>query len=86
MGSHERCAEIAAKSARLIRMAEAANLRGVLISTQPNFSWITSGLTNRIDASRESGNGALLFTTDGRRFVVANTIECPRLAAEALNG
>jgi antitoxin VapB len=86
VGPHERCIEIAGKSERLLRIAEAANLRGILLATQPNFSWITGGLTNRIDGSRESGNGALLFTTDGRRYVVANTIECPRLAAEPLNG
>lgn len=82
----ERCTEIAEKSARLVRLAETAQLRGVLLTTQPNFSWVTGGLTNRIDGSRESGNGALLFTVDGGRYVVANTIEIPRLASEALVG
>jgi Xaa-Pro aminopeptidase len=82
----ERCTEIAEKSARLVRLAEAAQLRGILLATQPNFSWVTGGLTNRIDGSRESGNGALLFTVDGGRYVVANTIENPRLATEALVG
>jgi Xaa-Pro aminopeptidase len=82
----ERCTEIAEKSARLIRLAEAAHLRGILLTTQPSFSWVTGGLTNRIDGSRESGNGALLFTVDGGRYVVANTIENPRLTSEALNG
>jgi Xaa-Pro aminopeptidase len=84
--SPERCTEIAEKSARLVRLAEASRLRGILLTTQPNFSWVTGGLTNRIDGSRESGNGALLFTVDGRRYVVANTIENPRLASEALVG
>ena len=82
----ERCTEIAEKSARLVRLAEAAQLRGILLATQPNFSWVTGGLTNRIDGSRESGNGALLFTVDGGRYVVANAIENPRLATEALVG
>ena len=82
----ERCTEIAEKAARLVRLAEAAQLRGILLATQPNFSWVTGGLTNRIDGSRESGNGALLFTVDGGRYVVANTIENPRLATEALVG
>jgi Xaa-Pro aminopeptidase len=82
----ERCTEIAEKGARLVRLAEAAQLRGILLATQPNFSWVTGGLTNRIDGSRESGNGALLFTVDGGRYVVANTIENPRLATEALVG
>lgn len=86
MAPDERCLEIVGKAGRLLRLAESANLHGILLATQPNFSWVTGGLTNRIDGSRESGNGALLFTTSGRRYIVANTIECPRLAAEALNG
>jgi antitoxin VapB len=84
MPPEERFSEIAAKRDRLLRLAEAEGLRGILLTTQPNFSWVTGGLTNRIDGSRESGNGALLFTTDGRRYVVANTIEHPRLVFEAL--
>lgn len=86
MTPDERFIEIADKGDRLIRIATGANVRGILLSTQSNFSWATGGLTNRVDSSRESGNGALLFTVDGRRYVVANAIECPRLVSEALNG
>ena len=63
-----------------------AGLRGVLLSTHWNFSWLTAGATNRIDISRESGAGALLVSTDGGRYALANSIEIPRLADEALAG
>ena len=86
MAPDERFCEIADKHARLMAVAETAGVRGLLLTTQPNFSWVTGGLTNRIDGSRESGNGALLFTVDGRRYLVANAIESPRLAAETLAG
>jgi antitoxin VapB len=86
MTSQQRFSEIAAKRDRLMGLAEREHLRGILLTTQPNFSWITGGSTNRIDGSRESGNGGLLFTIDGRAYVVANRIEHPRLAFEALDG
>jgi Xaa-Pro aminopeptidase len=78
--------ETDAKIERMLRLAADANVGGVLLSTQPNFSWLTGGRSNRIDGSRDGGNGALLVTADGRRFVLANNIEAPRLMAEALDG
>ena len=61
-------------------------LRGILVNTQPNFAWLTGGRSNRIDGSRETGNGSLLVTATGDRYVVANNIEMPRLHEEALCG
>ena len=54
----------------------------MLLSAQHNFSWLTAGSTNGIDTSREGGAGSLLVRRDGRRFVLANRIEMPRLLAE----
>ncbi len=65
-------------------MLAANRLGGVLISSQPNFSWLTAGGTNGVDLSREAGNGALLVRSDGKRFVLANRIEMPRLLSEEL--
>ena len=62
------------------------NLGGVLISSQPNFSWLTAGGSNGIDLSREAGAGALLVRNDGKRFVLANRIEMQRLLDEELAG
>lgn len=65
-------------------MLAANNLGGVLVSAQHNFSWLTAGGTNGIDLSREAGAGALLVRNDGKRFVLANSIEMPRLLNEEL--
>ena len=65
-------------------MLQANKLGGVLISSQPNFSWLTAGGTNGVDLSREVGTGALLVRNDGKRFVLANRIEMPRLLSEEL--
>ena len=60
-------------------------LGGVVISSQPNFSWLTAGGTNGVDMSREPGASALLVRNDGKRFVLANRIEMPRLLAEEIS-
>lgn len=78
--------EIAEKCERVAALARAAEVQGILLTLQPSFAWLTAGRSNRIDGSREPGAGALLVTTSGRRFIVANAIECPRLATEALAG
>jgi Xaa-Pro dipeptidase len=81
----DRQAEIEEKTARLTHMLATENLGGVLINTQHNFSWLSAGGTNGIDLSREPGAGSLLVLCDGRRFVLANRIEMPRLLAEEVS-
>ena len=78
--------ELDEKLERMARVCSAHHLGGVLLTTQPNFAWITGGRSNRIDGSREPGNGAIFVTADGRRFLIANSIEMPRLRDEALAG
>jgi Xaa-Pro aminopeptidase len=78
--------ELDDKTDRLARLARESDLAGILLTTQTNFAWLTGGGSNRIDGSREPGAGNLLVAADGRRFVVANTIEMPRLLAEEVNG
>ena len=39
------------------RSPGAADVAGILLSTPPNFAWLTGGATNRIDVSRETGAG-----------------------------
>ena len=67
------------KLERIRRLAHAAGLDGVLLAAHHNIAWLTGGRGNRIDASREAGSMRLLVTRDGRRFVLANAIEMPRL-------
>jgi Xaa-Pro dipeptidase len=78
--------EIDEKQNRLVNVIGDAGLGGVLLATHHNIAWLTSGRGNRIDASREAGTQRLLLTADGRRFVLANAIEMPRLRNEVLAG
>ena len=75
-----------AKLERLSRICRDAGVGGVVLQTQANFAWVTDGASNRIDSSRELGAGAILVAADGRRFILANSIEMPRLRCEALAG
>lgn len=77
-------AEHEEKLARVVRVAGAAGVRGVLLAAHHNIAWLTGGRGNRIDASREAGTQRLLVTDEGRRYVLANAIEMPRLRAEVL--
>lgn len=77
--------ELDEKTERLTRMLSAKDLGGVLLTLQPNFSWLTGGRRNGIDTSREAGGGVLLVRSDGRRFVIANRIEMPRLLDEEIS-
>ena len=77
--------ELDEKTERLARLARESNLSGILLTTQTNFAWLTGGGSNRIDGSREPGAGNLMVTSGGRRFVIANTIEMPRLLAEEID-
>jgi Xaa-Pro aminopeptidase len=76
--------ELDEKTARLARLAADSGLAGILLTTQTNFAWLTGGGSNRIDGSREPGAGSLFVAADGKRFVIANAIEMPRLLAEEL--
>jgi antitoxin VapB len=78
--------ELDEKTERLARLAHASHADGVLLSLQPNFAWLSGGQSNRIDGSTDAGAGSLLVTVSGKRFIVANTIEMPRLRDEALHG
>jgi Xaa-Pro aminopeptidase len=79
-------AEHEEKLERLGRVAREAGVDGVLLATHHNIAWLTSGRHNRIDATRETGSARLLVTRDGRRFVLANAIEMPRMLEEVLAG
>jgi Xaa-Pro aminopeptidase len=82
----DRRQEIEEKTERVIRFLAEKGLGGMLISSQHNFAWLTGGGRNGIDTGREAGAGALFIRRDGRRFVLANRIEMPRLLAEELAG
>lgn len=78
--------EIEEKTERLVRLCSREGLGGVLINSQPNFAWLTAGGRNGVDSSRENGVATLFVRRDGKRFVLANTIEMARIITEELNG
>lgn len=77
--------EIILKTERLVSFLASENLGGVLLNSRWNFSWLTAGGRNSIDLSHGLGSGSLLVRSDGRRFLLANQIEMPRLLAEELD-
>ena len=68
------------KLQKVAALARARGLAGVVLATRHNFAWFTAGMDNTVDASRETAAGSLLVTASARAFVLANTIEAPRLA------
>jgi Xaa-Pro dipeptidase len=76
--------ELEIKTKRLVQMLNAENLGGVLLNTQHNFAWLSGG-NNGVDISRENGVSSLLIRNDGKRFLIANKIEMPRMLAEEIS-
>ena len=78
--------EMEEKTERLVALCAAEGLAGVLINSQPNFSWLSGGGTNGVDVSREAGVSTLFVRRDGRRFILASRIEMARMLTEEVNG
>jgi Xaa-Pro dipeptidase len=77
--------EIEIKTERLAQMLSAENLGGVLLNAQHNFAWLSGGKTNGVNLSIENGACFLLVRADGKRFVLANNIEMPRILSEEIS-
>ncbi len=77
--------EIEIKTERLTQMLSAEKLGGVLINSQANFAWLTGGRSNGINSSIENGACFLFARADGKKFVLANNIEMPRILAEEVS-
>jgi antitoxin VapB len=77
--------EIAEKTERLQKMLAAEKLGGVLINSQHNFAWLSGGRSSAINSSVENGACFLLVRADGKRFVLANNIEMPRILTEEIS-
>jgi antitoxin VapB len=77
--------ELDIKTERLVKMMRHEGFGGILLNAQHNFAWLTGGSSNGVDQSRENGISSLLIRRDGKRFVIANCIEMPRMLAEQLS-
>ncbi len=76
--------EIEIKTERLTKVLHEEGLQGVLINAQHNFAWLSGGGSNGIDLSRENGAASVLVTATGKRYLLANNIEMPRVLAEVV--
>jgi Xaa-Pro dipeptidase len=77
--------ELQIKTERLSEMLSAENLGGVLLNTQHNFAWLTGGRSNGINLSSENGACFIFVRRDGKKYVLANNIEMPRLLREEIS-
>ena len=66
-------------------MLSAEKIGGVLLNSQANFAWLTGGKSNGLNSSSENGICSLLIRSDGKKFVLANNIEMPRILAEEIS-
>lgn len=60
-------------------------LGGILINAQHNFAWLSGGKSNGVNSSSDSGACFLFVRRDGKKFVLANNIEMPRVLAEEIS-
>ncbi len=83
----ELLSEVQSKLLRVHDFLIQQQLAGVLLSRVDNFSWLTAGIAdNHIVITSEVGAASLLILRDGRKFVLANNSEMPRLLQEDLMG
>lgn len=66
-------------------MLNAENLGGVILNSQANFAWLTGGKSNAINLSIENGACFLFVRKDGKKFVLSNNIEMPRILSEEIS-
>ncbi len=84
--STEILTELDEKRGRVAQLLEQRNLDGALVSAVRNIAWLTAGrLRTNIVSSAETGVASLLLLRDGRRYVVSDNIETPRLRDEDLS-
>lgn len=73
------------KVQRLREWLRQNDLDGVLISRRDDFAWLTTGGDNHVLKNTEIGVGHLLVARD-RQYLLAYTMDGPRLMAEQVSG
>ena len=73
------------KDQRVTEYLQRKGVEGLLFSRVDNFAWFTCGGQNHVSVAAETGVGSALFL-DGRRFLLTNNIEMPRLLNEETGG
>lgn len=76
-----RLEETQTKLQRVRELLFRTGLRGILLKSQANFSWITSGGLNVVTISDIQGIASILITAESAYFIT-NNIELPRMRDE----
>ncbi len=76
--------EVREKDRRIAAYLQEKNLGGLLISGKNNFAWATCGRSNRVGKGGEFGAGHALYTADGKKYILCDNIEEPRLKQEEM--
>jgi Xaa-Pro aminopeptidase len=77
--------EAVPKLERVRAYLAASGMRGALLASQPNFSWITGGGRGHVSIASERAVAAVLVTADAA-YLLADNIERRRLEEEELPG
>jgi Xaa-Pro dipeptidase len=79
--------EINTKIEKLKNWMKEHNLGGMLFTQVRNVNWITAGRANtQIVLNKDIGAASLLIMEDGKRYLIANGSEAPRMLDESLKG
>ncbi|MBD3184565.1 M24 family metallopeptidase [Candidatus Poribacteria bacterium] len=65
-------------------LLESENLDAVLLTIQPNYSWLSDGGRGHVSVASE-GSAAWFFVTDSDVFLITDNIEAQRIQDEELN-
>lgn len=76
--------EIQEKDRRIAAFLQERSLGGLLLSGKNNFAWATCGRSNRVAKGGEFGGGHVLHTADGKKYLLCDNIEEPRLKQEEM--
>ncbi|MGF7186590.1 antitoxin VapB [Desulfitispora alkaliphila] len=77
--------EINEKESRIAKLMATENLDGICLFKFMNFSWFTSGGTNRVVTGSEAGC-AVVVIIEGKKYIVAPSNEINRIMTEQVMG
>ncbi len=77
--------ETKTKVRRVRELLDRTGLKAILLKSQANFCWITSGGLNVVTISDTQGIASILITQDAAYFIT-NNVELPRMRDEELLG
>ncbi len=80
----ERAQERSDKLERVRQYMKDAGIDVIFLTTRANFSWLTAGSLNHVNTAMTEGVTTLAVTAD-KLYLLANSIEAPRMLAEELD-